>query len=159
MRWTTAVAAGALVAGLLGCAAGYRSVFLGYSVASRPHPSYFCYDCHGYRFFDPYYDWCVAYGFRYRWADYPGAVALYRERYVRIKESHPDYGRYRYRPGYRVQPRYLEGRDYESWRRSGGAPEIGNERRTERSATERGRKHQGKRGRRDSEQRPRDEGP
>jgi hypothetical protein len=106
----------------LGCGYGYRTVVLGgrYSVASRPDPTYFCYDCHGYRFFDPYYDWCVYYGFRYRWLDHPRVIGLYRERYVRIKETHPDYGRFRYGGGYRMSRRYVDARDYESWRGAEG---------------------------------------
>jgi len=121
MRWTTSVG---LIAGLLvlsGCVYGYRSVSVGgrYSTASRPSGSYFCYDCHGYRYFDPYYDWCANYGFRYRWAQHPQTLALYRERYVRIREVHPEYGRYRYRTGYRGSTRYREGRDYEAWRSEG----------------------------------------
>jgi hypothetical protein len=118
MRWTGWVG---LVAGLFslsGCVYAYRTVFVDarYSSASRPHASYFCYDCHGYRFFDPYYDWCVPYGFRYGWRAHPQVVSLYRERYVRIREQHPEYGRYRYRPGYQASSRYREGRDYEAWR-------------------------------------------
>ena len=118
MRWTTTVG---LLAGLLaisGCVYGYRSVAVSgrYSTSSRPHGSYFCYDCHGYRYFDPYYDWCAEYGFRYRWSQHPQTLALYRERYVRIREVHPEYGRYRYKPGYRSSDRYRQDRDYEVWR-------------------------------------------
>lgn len=120
MRWTTwtSIAAGLLT--LAGCGYGYRhrmvGVQAGYSADSRPDASYFCYDCHGYRYFDPYYDYCVGRGFQYRWANHPRAIAIYRDRYVRIKESHPDYGRYRYREGYRAAPRYREPRDYQEWR-------------------------------------------
>lgn len=87
-----------------------------YSTDSRPDASYFCYDCHGFRYFDPYYDYCMRYGFQYRWSRYPQTITIYRDRYVRIKESHPDYGRYRYRDGYRAAPRYREPQDYEAWR-------------------------------------------
>jgi hypothetical protein len=118
MRWTTStgITAGLLV--LAGCGYGYRTVAVQarYSTSSRPDASYFCYDCHGYRYFDPYYDYCAGYGFQYRWARHPQVIAIYRERYVRIKENHPDYGRYRYRDGYRAAPRYREPRDYEAWR-------------------------------------------
>ena len=115
MRWTSWIG---LAAGLLaasGCAVGYRQVVYGapYSIASRPHASYFCYDCHGYRYFDPYYDWCANYGYRYVWAAHPQVVRLYRERYVRIREQHPEYGRYRYPPGYRSSPRYRDERLYD----------------------------------------------
>ena len=118
MRWTkwTGIAAGLLT--LTGCGYGFRMVAVSarYSTDSRPDASYFCYDCHGYRYFDPYYDYCTRYGFQYRWSRYPQVVTVYRDRYVRIKESHPDYGRYRYRDGYRATPRYQEPRDYEAWR-------------------------------------------
>jgi hypothetical protein len=118
MRWTGWASLAACLLGLSGCVYAYRTVFVEarFSRASRPHASYFCYDCHGYRFFDPYYDWCVPYGFRYGWPAHPQVIALYRERYVRIRERHPEYGRYRYRPGYKSSPRYREGRDYEAWR-------------------------------------------
>src|SRR5213594_1513477 len=119
MRWTRAAAFAATLALVAGCAYGIRTVGVQarYSADSRPDPSYYCYDCHGYRFFDPYYDWCVYHGFRYRWEEYPWVVGLYRERYLRIRERHPDYGRYRYRQDYRLAPRYREGADYESWRK------------------------------------------
>lgn len=118
MRWTGWIA---IVTGLLalaGCGYGYRMIGVQarYSTASRPDPSYFCYDCHGYRYFDPYYDYCSSRGFRYRWSDHPRSMVVYRDRYVRIKEAHPDYGRYRYKPGYRSAERYREPEDYESWR-------------------------------------------
>jgi hypothetical protein len=45
-------------------------------------------------------------------------MAVYRDRYVRIKTAHPDYGRYSYRAGYRSEPGYRDPRDYEQWRRS-----------------------------------------
>ena len=122
MRWVKGAVFCALGWALLGCGYGYQTVVLRgrYSLSSRPDPSYFCYDCHGYRFFDPYYDWCVYHGFRYRWVDHPRVSGLYRERYVRIKETHPDYGRYRYGRGYRMSSRYAAARDYESWRRAEG---------------------------------------
>src|SRR3990172_2540103 len=118
MRWTRAMGIAAGLLTLAGCGYGYRMVAVQarYSTASRPHASYFCYDCHGYRYFDPYYDYCANYGFRYRWSEHPQARVIYRDRYVRIKETHPDYGRYRYREGYRAGSRYREPRDYELWR-------------------------------------------
>jgi len=114
-RWG-AVALGLLALG--GCAYGFRTeaVSARYSPRTRPDASYFCYDCHGYRYFDPYYDYCMGYGFRYHWPEHPRTVVVYRDRYVRIKRDHPDYGRYRYRDGYRAEPRYREPRDYETWR-------------------------------------------
>lgn len=115
-RWAAMTAAVALTSG---CVAAYRTTIGAgrYSVVSRPHSSYYCYDCHGYRFFDPYYDWCTYYGFRYRWAQHPRAMAVYRERYVRIRENHPEYGRYQYRGDYRGSRRYRQERDYETWQR------------------------------------------
>jgi hypothetical protein len=117
VRWTRWVGLSAGVLGLAGCGYGYGYQFIGvqarYSTDSRPQASYFCYDCHGYRYFDPYYDFCSGRGYRYQWDRHPEAVAIYRERYVRIKESHPEYGRYRYREGYRAAARYREPRDYE----------------------------------------------
>jgi len=117
-RWTQGAAVAATLLALTGCVAGLRltSVETRVAYSNRPHGSYYCYDCHGYRFFDPYYDWCAYYGFRYSWANHPEAVDLYRERYPRIKDSHPEYGRYRYRPDYRDTRRYREPRDYEAWR-------------------------------------------
>jgi hypothetical protein len=41
---------------------------------------------------------------------------LYRVRYLGIRETHPEYGRYRYRAGYREDRRYREPRSYEAWR-------------------------------------------
>jgi len=131
VRWTSWAGVAAGLLGLSGCYYGYQEAYQGsrYSVASRPHSTYFCYDCHGYRFFDPYYDWCAGYGFRYAWSTHPQAVRLYRERYVRIREQHPEYGRYRYTPGYRSLPRYRDERDYDRWKsgRSGASerpPEV-----------------------------------
>ena len=121
MRWTTGIglAAGALA--LSSCAVGYRTVIAArYDAESRPEGSYYCYDCHGYRYFDPYYDYCPYYGFRYRWDEHPGAGVLYRERYVGIRRLHPEYGRYRYHEDYRASSRYREPQSYELWRR--GAP-------------------------------------
>jgi hypothetical protein len=122
-RWTRWAGTLALLLVLSGCAAGYgltaRSSHR--AASSRPHPSYYCYDCHGDRFFDPYYDWCAYYGFRYAWAGRPDVVTLYRQRYLAIKREHPEYGRYRYRADYRDTRRYREPADYEAWRHGGGA--------------------------------------
>ena len=166
MRWTAGVALGALVTTLSGCVYGYRSVIFQsrYSGASRPDPSYQCYDCHGYRFFDPYYDWCAGYGFRYRWEDHPGVARMYRQRYVRIKENHPEYGRYRYKRGYRNSPRYVEARDYDSWRAAGSEPAGPDGRAVrprnkspEQSPPGKGKKQQDKRERKESRDRGRQE--
>ena len=138
MRWTRWAS---LTAGLIaaaGCGYGFRTAPRAshYSAATRPEKSYFCYDCHGYRYFDPYYDYCAGYGFRYRWSRHPEAMAVYRERYVRIKESHPDFGGYRYREGYQSNPGYQEPRDYEAWRSGAAgksAPGMSPERKTKES--------------------------
>jgi hypothetical protein len=123
MRWTTGVGLAVGALGLSSCVYGYRTVSLAgrYSMDSRPEGSYYCYDCHGYRFFDPYYDYCSYNGFRYRWDDHPRAAALYRQRYVRIRQAHPEYGRYRYHEDYRASDRYREPASYDEWRR----PESG----------------------------------
>jgi hypothetical protein len=118
VHWTRWASLSAGMLGLAGCGYGYQMVSAQprYSAASRPAGSYFCYDCHGYRYFDPYYDYCVARGYRYDWNRNPEAMAAYRERYVGIRENHPDYGRYRYREGYRASARYKDGGDYEAAR-------------------------------------------
>lgn len=170
MRWTrwTSLAAGLLA--VAGCGYGFRMVSATshYSTDTRPDASYFCYDCHGYRYFDPYYDYCDGYGFRYRWSRHPRAMAVYRDRYVRIKESHPDYGSYRYREGYRATPRYQEPRDYDVWRGRGAekpAPGVstdrkgrGREKQKEKDrdnpGKRKGRKGDERKGPRDSESRP-----
>jgi hypothetical protein len=134
MQWTRAVATTAGLLALAGCGYGYgfrmAAVQPRYSTDSRPDASYFCYDCHGYRYFDPYYDYCDGNGFRYRWSDHPRVLGLYRDRYVRIRESHPDYGRYRYREGYRATARYREPADYERSReKPAPKPGVGRDRR------------------------------
>ena len=123
MRWTQVTGAVAAFALLPGCAAwiGSRTpVASSYESAGRPVPSYYCYDCHGYRFLDPYYDWCAGYGFRYTWDRHPEAIRYYRQRYVRIKEQNPGYGRYRYPGDYRERRSYREPRDYATWRSGAG---------------------------------------
>jgi len=154
MRWTGWAGLAAIVIGLSGCYYGYQTVYHEnrYSASSRPHSAYYCYDCHGYRYFDPYYDWCANYGFRFRWAAYPQVVHLYRERYVRIREQHPEYGSYRYRPGYRASTRYREERDFESWRsgRKGSSERPpGLERRRRKAAPQEKQKHREGRERRE----------
>jgi hypothetical protein len=119
VRWTQVAGAAVVLAVLPGCATWVGSrypVTASYASAARPVASYYCYDCHGYRYLDPYYDWCAGYGFRYAWDRHPEAVRIYRERYVRIKEQNPSFGRYRYPTEYRGQRRYREPRDYDSWR-------------------------------------------
>lgn len=145
MRWTQAAGAAVLLAVLPGCAVWVASRYpaaVTYASAGRPAPSYYCYDCHGYRYLDPYYDWCAGYGFRYAWDHHPETVRVYRERYVRIKEQNPSYGRYRYPTEYRRQQRYREPRDYESWRNgvgSGKPPKPGDVKVREKDRREPGR--------------------
>jgi hypothetical protein len=81
----------------------------------RPATGYYCYDCHGYRFFDPYYDWCPYYGFAYHWDQSPELIRTYRDRYVGLKTRDRQLGRWRYPRGYRVSQHYREPRDYERW--------------------------------------------
>lgn len=108
---------------------GLQGAMAGPGDSGRPHPSYYCYDCHGNRYFDPYYDWCAGYGFRFPWSRHPEAIGVYRSRYLRIREAHPEYGRYRYRAGYRETRRYREPKSYEAWRsgtegRGGGREKL-----------------------------------
>jgi hypothetical protein len=117
MRWTSgaSLAVGALA--LSGCVYGYQNVAPAaqYSMDSRPDGSYYCYDCHGYRFFDPYYDYC----------SYYGSLPLGRHPHERrlspalprIRTAHPEYGRYRYREDYRASTRYRVPASYEEFRR------------------------------------------
>ena len=118
MRRTRWAGLAAMLCALSGCV--YGAYQLGstprYATASRPDPSYFCYDCHGERYFDPYYDWCTRYDFHYDWGRRPRVVALYRSRYLRLKEADRRIGRYNYPEDHRVERRYREPRDYDSWR-------------------------------------------
>jgi|SRR5439155_1797225 len=104
---------------LSGCAYAVRSSgpTAAYWSANRPDPGYYCYDCHGYRYFDPYYDWCPNYGFVYRWERSPELVRIYRERYVALKSRDRSLGRLRYPEGYRASRRYREPVDYDAWLR------------------------------------------
>jgi hypothetical protein len=121
--WTRWAATLAALFALSGCMAGFGAtrLYTHNAATSRPHPSYYCYDCHGDRYFDPYYDWCAGYGFRYAWGAHPEVVGLYRQRYLAIKQRHPEYGHYRYRSGYRETRRYREPADYDAWRRGESA--------------------------------------
>jgi len=87
---------------------------------ARPHPQYYCYDCHGYAYFDPYYDYCIHYGFRFRWDSYPSLRRYYREHYPVIVKKTPHYGEYKYKPDYRRNRSYQKPPDYETWKRSEG---------------------------------------
>jgi hypothetical protein len=87
---------------------------------ARPHPQYYCYDCHGYTYFDPYYDYCVYYGFRFTWDSYPSLTRYYREHYPVIVKKTPHYSEYKYKPDYRRDPRYEKPSDYQTWKMSEG---------------------------------------
>ena len=160
MRWRWTVWAGVALAMLPGCAfwIGLRSpATASYAPAGRPSPSYYCYDCHGNRYLDPYYDWCAGYGFRYAWDRNPETVRVYRERYVRIKEQNPSYGRYRYPAGYREQRRYRQPRDYDSWRAgpaSGKSPGPGDPKHREKTRRGPGNRKSEHQEGRDRERRP-----
>ena len=158
MRWTGWAALLASAFSLGGCVYYGSMVHANYSRSSRPHASYYCYDCHGYRYFDPYYDYCVSYGYRYRWTDHPRVISLYRERYVRIRENHPDYGRYRYAPDYRASSRYREERRYENGTRTENASTRKGKRGS--AAEEKREKRRGKAGTKDEsrDKAPRKEG-
>ncbi len=141
MTWTRSAALVAVLATLPGCAVWIETRYpqrASYDVAGRPVASYYCYDCHGYRYFDPYYDWCASYGFRYAWDRHPETVAIYRQRYVRIKEENPRYGRYRYPSDYRQARRYRQPRDYDEWRAGSGTSRPGGPQVREKSRREPG---------------------
>ena len=141
MRGTEWVGLVAGLALLSGCIYGYSGSIMAarYGPSSRPDPSYYCYDCHGYRYFDPYYDWCTNYGFIYPWRSHPRVINQYRNRYLRIRRTDPTVGRYNYPEYYRERPRYRNPRDYESWRleqRERGEDERSWERSNEREQRE-----------------------
>ncbi|MGH7726836.1 MAG: hypothetical protein ACREOU_15525 [Candidatus Eiseniibacteriota bacterium] len=104
-----ALLSASLAALAAGCAGGYTAGSVQYASAppppGRPHPDYFCADCHGVLYFDPYYDVCLQNGYYFNWRRRPDVVASYRQSYVRIRETHPDAGRYRYPKRYREETR------------------------------------------------------
>ena len=87
---------------------------------ARPHSQYYCYDCHGYTYFDPYYDYCIHYGFRFRWDSYPSLRRYHREHYPVIVKKTPHYGEYKYKPDYRRDRRYQKPPDFETWKKTEG---------------------------------------
>jgi len=137
-----------------GCAYAVRSSSptAAYWSANRPVAGYYCYDCHGYRYFDPYYDWCPNYGFVYHWERSPQAVQIYRERYVALKSTDRRLGRLRYPEGYRATRRYREPASYDVWLRERSEREPGA--RIRKSGPEQGAPARGRR-----ERDPRDDGP
>jgi hypothetical protein len=86
----------------------------------RPHSQYYCYDCHGYTYFDPYYDYCVHYGFRFSWSSYPSLRRYHREHYPLIVKNTPHFGEYKYKADYRRNPKYERPPDYQTWKKSEG---------------------------------------
>ena len=62
----------------------------GHPATGRPHPSDYCYDCHGYRYFDADYDWCVGDGFDDGRGRHPEVTTLERARCLGIRESDPE---------------------------------------------------------------------
>ncbi|MFH0778245.1 MAG: hypothetical protein V2A71_06390 [Candidatus Eisenbacteria bacterium] len=108
-----------------GCVAHFRADFPfvirgSYYHHARPHPHYYCYDCHGYRYFDPYYDFCANYGFRMRWDRYPSLWTYYERHHVTIERERSYFSRYKYKPGYKSLPLYKRPTDYRKWEKSGG---------------------------------------
>ncbi|UCF78194.1 MAG: hypothetical protein JSW03_08795 [Candidatus Eiseniibacteriota bacterium] len=107
---------------LTGCVAHVHArfplFFHAHRYSPRPHPQYYCYDCHGYTYFDPYYDFCAHYGFRIRWDRY-SSLRHYHERYYpRIRRATPHFGEYKYKPDYRKSPQYKKPVDYGTWKKS-----------------------------------------
>lgn len=160
MRWTQVAGAAVALAVLPGCAIWVSSRYpatVSHATSARPVQSYYCYDCHGDRYLDPYYDWCAGHGFRYAWDRHPEAVRVYRERYVRIKEQNPSYGRYRYPGGYRGERRYQQPTDYDSWRTGsdpGNPPKPGELKVREKGQREPGNNRTNRKKWRDRERRP-----
>ncbi len=86
---------------------------------ARPHSNYFCYDCHGYTYFDPYYDYCSNFGFRIDWGHHTPLWRYYTRHHDTIvwRMGHPQY---RYKYDYREGPRYKSPMNFEQWRKSDG---------------------------------------
>ena len=86
---------------------------------ARPHSNYYCYDCHGYTYFDPYYDYCVNFGFRIDWRHHTSLWRYYSRHHdtIVIKRGFPQY---RYKHDYREGPRYKGPVNYEQWKRTDG---------------------------------------
>lgn len=90
------------------------------SYYGRPSSQYFCYECHGYEYFDPYYDYCAYYGFRFYWNTHPSVMRYYREHYDVIHRDTPHFGEYKYKPDYTRDYQYHKPPDYQSWKRTEG---------------------------------------
>jgi len=85
----------------------------------RPYSSYFCYDCHGYTYFDPYYDYCANFGFRIDWGHRTPLWRYYTRHHNTIvwKMGHPQY---KYKYDYREGPKYKSPSSYERWKQTDG---------------------------------------
>jgi hypothetical protein len=112
----------------------------------RPHPRYYCYDCHGYRYFDPYYDFCDHFGFRFRWDRYSSLRDYHRRHYRRIRRVTPHFGEYKYKPDYRRHPMYKRPLDYEKWKRTDGRNFYSNRKRSGEEKSHQNQKKPGKAG-------------
>lgn len=86
---------------------------------ARPHASYYCYDCHGYTYFDPYYDYCLNFGFRVDWGRHTPLWRYYSRHHdtIVMKMGYPAY---RYKYNYREGPRYKSSVNYEKWKKTDG---------------------------------------
>ena len=88
-----------------------------YSPHARPFPRYYCYDCHAYEYFEPYYDFCVRYGFAFRWDDCRSCRSYYEKHYVKIRKRYPRKHVYKYKSDYRKDRRYRVPTDYDVWKK------------------------------------------
>ena len=111
---------------LVGCVAYVQGAFpivIGsphsYYHNARPHSSYYCYDCHGYTYFDPYYDYCANFGFRIDWGRQTPLWRYYTRHYDTIV-TRTGYPQYRYKYDYREGPRYKRSVNYERWKQTDG---------------------------------------
>lgn len=86
----------------------------------RPHRNYVCYDCHGYTYFDPYYDFCVQYGFRVNWDRSTSLYKYYWRNRAAIRTKPGWSSKYKYRADYRFAPKYKTPTDYETWKKTDG---------------------------------------
>ncbi len=127
LPWIILVAAcGIVVPALVGCVAyvhGGFPIVIGSPhdryYHARPYSGYFCYDCHGYTYFDPYYDYCMHFGFRIDWGHRTPLWRYYNRHHdtIVMRMGHPTY---RYKYDYREGPRYKGPVRYEQWRKTEG---------------------------------------
>ena len=109
---------GVVLSTSLGCMAiiHHRHYTPRYNAHARPFPKYYCYDCHGYDYFEPYYDFCVHYGFVFRWDQCRSCRSYYERHYVKIRKAHPRKRVYKYKRDYTRDRRYREPADYDVWK-------------------------------------------